>query len=107
MLGTNVEGYVKAYKAYFDEHAPYAKEPKTMLDPAPRVILDPELGLCTVGRTAKDAAIVEDIYRHTMDIILRATALGGFQASGAMALWGISAPFGALIFQNIKKDLLF
>ena len=33
-----------------------------MLDPAPRVVLDPELGLCAVGRSAKDAAIVAEIY---------------------------------------------
>ena len=32
---------------------------------------------CTVGRTAKDAAIADDIYRHTIDIIARADALGG------------------------------
>jgi NAD(P)-dependent dehydrogenase (short-subunit alcohol dehydrogenase family) len=51
-----------------------------MLDPAPRVVLDEELGLCTIGRTAKDAAIVEDIYRHTMQIIADATGLGGWQA---------------------------
>ncbi len=80
LLGRDVAGYCVDYQAYFNEHAPHAREEKTMLDPAPRVILDPELGLCTVGRRAKDAAIVRDIYRHTLDIILRATALGGYQA---------------------------
>ena len=42
-----------------------------MLDPAPRVVLDPALGLCAVGRSAKDAAIVADLYHHTMDVIER------------------------------------
>lgn len=79
-LGRDVDAYAAAYKAYFDEYAPTAKEPKIMLDPAPRVILDPELGLCSVGRTVKDAAIVRDIYQHTIEAILRATALGGWQA---------------------------
>jgi NAD(P)-dependent dehydrogenase (short-subunit alcohol dehydrogenase family) len=51
-----------------------------MLDPAPRVVLDPELGLCAVGRSAKDAAVVAEIYDHTIDVILRATALGGYRA---------------------------
>jgi NAD(P)-dependent dehydrogenase (short-subunit alcohol dehydrogenase family) len=60
-----------------------------MLDPAPRVILDPELGLCTVGRTVRDAAIAEEIYRHTIDIIQRATALGGYQALGARELFDV------------------
>jgi len=80
MLGTDVGRYIAGYKRYFDEHAPKAKEPKTMLDPAPRVVLDPDFGLAAVGRTAKDAAIVEEIYDHSIDVILRAEALGGFRA---------------------------
>ncbi len=71
---------VAEYRRYFGEHAPKAKEPKTMLDPAPRVVLDPAFGLAAAGRTAKDAAIVDEIYDHTIDVILRAEALGGFQA---------------------------
>ena len=47
MLGRDVEGFARAYKAYFERNARLAKEPKTMLDPAPRMLLDPELGfLC-------------------------------------------------------------
>jgi rhamnose utilization protein RhaD (predicted bifunctional aldolase and dehydrogenase)/NAD(P)-dependent dehydrogenase (short-subunit alcohol dehydrogenase family) len=80
MLGTDIPAYVQGYRRYFDEHAPKAKEPKTMLDPAPRVVLDPGFGLAAAGRTAKDAAIVAEIYDHTIDVILRAEALGGFQA---------------------------
>ncbi|HLQ01023.1 MAG TPA: class II aldolase/adducin family protein, partial [Burkholderiales bacterium] len=80
MLGTDVLRYTETYSRYFDEHAPKAKEPKTILDPAPRVILDPAFGLAAAGRTAKDAAIVAEVYDHTMDVILRAEALGGFHA---------------------------
>ncbi|TMG73818.1 MAG: SDR family oxidoreductase, partial [Betaproteobacteria bacterium] len=80
MLGTDVLRYTETYGRYFDEHAPKAKEPKTILDPAPRVILDPAFGLAAAGRTAKDAAIVAEIYDHTMEVILRAEALGGFHA---------------------------
>jgi rhamnose utilization protein RhaD (predicted bifunctional aldolase and dehydrogenase)/NAD(P)-dependent dehydrogenase (short-subunit alcohol dehydrogenase family) len=80
LLGRDVETYVTAYRAYFDRHASSAKKPKTMLDPAPRVILDREFGIGCVGRTARDAKIVHDVYAHTIDVILRATALGGYQA---------------------------
>ncbi|MFM2082100.1 MAG: hypothetical protein RL380_791, partial [Verrucomicrobiota bacterium] len=51
-----------------------------MLDAAPRVALDAELGVVSIGRTAKDAAIVRDIWRHTVEIISRATLLGGWRA---------------------------
>jgi rhamnose utilization protein RhaD (predicted bifunctional aldolase and dehydrogenase)/NAD(P)-dependent dehydrogenase (short-subunit alcohol dehydrogenase family) len=87
LIGRDVDGYVRAYRAYFDEHAPHAAAPKTMLDPAPRVILDPELGLVTAGRSAKDAAISGEIYQHTMDIIERAEHLGGYRALPARDLF--------------------
>jgi rhamnose utilization protein RhaD (predicted bifunctional aldolase and dehydrogenase)/NAD(P)-dependent dehydrogenase (short-subunit alcohol dehydrogenase family) len=77
LVGRDVEAYAEAYRLYF---ADFGNVSLTMLDPAPRVILDRELGLCTVGRTAQDAAIAEDIYRHTMHIIARAEALGGWRA---------------------------
>jgi NAD(P)-dependent dehydrogenase (short-subunit alcohol dehydrogenase family) len=80
MVGRGVAGYARAYAEYFARNAPLAKEPKTMLDAAPRVVLDSELGLCTVGRSARDAHIVQDLYSHTIDVILRATALGGYRA---------------------------
>jgi len=80
LVGRDVAAYAEAYRAYFERNAKLAKEPKTMLDPAPRVVLDPEFGLCSVGKSAKDARIVQDIYGHTIDVILRATALGGYQA---------------------------
>jgi rhamnose utilization protein RhaD (predicted bifunctional aldolase and dehydrogenase)/NAD(P)-dependent dehydrogenase (short-subunit alcohol dehydrogenase family) len=80
MLGRDVDGYVASYRRYFEEHAPRAREPKTMLDPAPRVVVDPVLGIATAGRSARDAAIAFDIYAHTMDIVERATALGGWNA---------------------------
>jgi len=87
LLGRDVQGYADAYRSYFDRQAGAAKEPKTMLDPAPRVILDETFGLCTVGRTAKDAQIVQDIYRHTMDIIRRAERLGGYRALPAQDIF--------------------
>jgi NAD(P)-dependent dehydrogenase (short-subunit alcohol dehydrogenase family) len=89
MLGTDIERYVAEYGRYFGEHAPKAKEPKTMLDPAPRVVLDPGFGLAAAGRTAKDAAIVDEIYDHTIDVILRSEALGGFEALPAKDIFDV------------------
>lgn len=87
MIGRDCDDYIARYKAYFDHHAPHAKAPKTMLDPTPRVILDRDWGMGAIGRTAKDAAIVRDIYHHTMDVILRAEALGGYRALSARDLF--------------------
>lgn len=89
MLGRDVAGYVEGYKKYFETHEPQAVERKAMLDPAPRVVLDVELGMCAVGKNAQDAGIVADIYGHTMDIILRAVDLGGYQALPAKDIFDV------------------
>ena len=89
MIGRDVEAYANEYRKYFVELEAQAKERKTMLDPAPRVVLDAELGVCAIGRTVKDANIVADLYDHTQDIILRATALGGYRALPARDIFDV------------------
>ena len=78
MVGRDVTAYRASYEHYVQDHA--AEQTTAAVDPAPRVILDPELGLGVLGRSAHDAAIAEDIYRHTIDIILRAEKLESWQA---------------------------
>ncbi len=89
MLQRNVSEYVKAYENYFKDNEPLAKDRKKMLDPAPRVVLDPEFGLCAIGKTSKDADIVADIYDHTIDIIQWAQALGGYEALPAKDIFDV------------------
>lgn len=78
LVGRDVESYAARYRAYVDRHRD-RKEAIEPIDPAPRVILDPHLGMVCAGRTPKDAGIAEDIYRHTMRAILDAEALGGWE----------------------------
>jgi NAD(P)-dependent dehydrogenase (short-subunit alcohol dehydrogenase family) len=66
---------VREYEAYFARNEARSTAPLTMLDPAPRVVLDPEVGFVTAGRTSKDAAIARDIALHTIDTIERAELL--------------------------------
>jgi rhamnose utilization protein RhaD (predicted bifunctional aldolase and dehydrogenase)/NAD(P)-dependent dehydrogenase (short-subunit alcohol dehydrogenase family) len=80
MLGRDVAGYVSSYRKYFEKNAKAAKDAKTMLDPAPRMALDRELGFAAFGRSAQAVGIVEDLYAHTIEVILRAEALGGWKA---------------------------
>jgi len=86
MLGRDVNAYAVEYRRYF---AQYGNPALTMLDAAPRVILDAEFGLGTVGRSATDAAIARDVYRHTMQIIARATALGGWEPPSARDIFDV------------------
>ncbi len=89
LLGRDVASYTAAYRRYFEENSAHSKDKKTMLDPAPRIMLDPEFGLCSIGRRARDAAIINDIYRHTQEIIQRATLLGGYQALSAHEIFDV------------------
>ncbi len=89
LAGRDVKKYVEEYKKYFEQNEPLAKDRKKILDPAPRVVLDPELGLCAIGKTVKDAQIVADIYDHTIDIIQWADALGGYKALSAKDIFDV------------------
>ncbi|MFU8888778.1 MAG: bifunctional aldolase/short-chain dehydrogenase [Trueperaceae bacterium] len=80
LLGRDVEGYALAYRGYVQEMAAGDAEPLAQVDPAPRVVLDPELGFLAVGTDVEDAVVTGDLYRHTIEVILRATALGGYRA---------------------------
>ncbi len=101
MLGRDVAAYTEAYTAYFEEQAEKATEPKKILDTSPRVIIDEELGLCTLGRSGKECDIVADIYRHTIDIILRAEELGGYQALPASDIFDVE--YWSLEQAKLKK----
>jgi rhamnose utilization protein RhaD (predicted bifunctional aldolase and dehydrogenase)/NAD(P)-dependent dehydrogenase (short-subunit alcohol dehydrogenase family) len=85
-VGRDVAAFRAAYEAYFEQHATPGL---TMLDPAPRVIVDPAAGVMTIGRTAQDAAIAFDVYSQTIDVVLRATALGGYRALPASDMFGV------------------
>jgi rhamnose utilization protein RhaD (predicted bifunctional aldolase and dehydrogenase)/NAD(P)-dependent dehydrogenase (short-subunit alcohol dehydrogenase family) len=89
MLGDQVLDYVSAYQHYFETYAIEARTPVQMLDPAPRIVLDPRFGMLTVGRNSREAGIVADIYRHTMEIIQRAELLGGWQALPAKDIFEV------------------
>ncbi|NTV63911.1 MAG: bifunctional aldolase/short-chain dehydrogenase [Oscillochloris sp.] len=78
LLGRDVAAYRAAYEAYFQQHQARASFALTMLDPAPRIVLDPELGMVAIGHTPQEARIAGDIYRHTITIIEQSTAVESY-----------------------------
>jgi rhamnose utilization protein RhaD (predicted bifunctional aldolase and dehydrogenase)/NAD(P)-dependent dehydrogenase (short-subunit alcohol dehydrogenase family) len=89
LLGRDVATYRREYERYFAEHAHRSEQPLKMLDPAPRVVLDPQMGVVAAGPSAADASIAADIYRHTIEIILDATDLGGYRALPAEDIFDV------------------
>lgn len=90
MVGTDVNGYIASYRRYFEENRHCGRTELTMLDPAPRVVVDPTLGLLTVGETTKASDIAADIYHHTMPVLERSEDhLGGYVALSAGDLFEV------------------
>ncbi|MDC1026680.1 bifunctional aldolase/short-chain dehydrogenase [Candidatus Thioglobus sp.] len=89
MIGRDINKYNEEYASYFNKNEINAKARKKMLDPAPRVILDKEFGLCAVGKNMSEIGIISDIYEHTMESILRAEKLGGFEALPAKDIFDL------------------
>ena len=88
MLGLDVAGYAESYSAYFKKHAD-SSDGLTMKDPAPRVVLDPALGMLAFGVDAEAALTVERIYRHTIRMIEASEQLGGYCPLDAARLFSI------------------
>ncbi len=75
LAGRNLEAYRAKYEAHF--RAGSTGRRLEMADPAPRVLLDPELGLLAAGRTAREMDYAAGLARLAMRTIWRADALGG------------------------------
>jgi rhamnose utilization protein RhaD (predicted bifunctional aldolase and dehydrogenase)/NAD(P)-dependent dehydrogenase (short-subunit alcohol dehydrogenase family) len=89
LLGRGLKAYQAAYVSYFNACAANLDPRPAMLDAAPRIILDPAWGMAAAGRTAQEAAIAAELYGHTMDIIARSAALGGWKALPAQDIFDV------------------
>jgi rhamnose utilization protein RhaD (predicted bifunctional aldolase and dehydrogenase)/NAD(P)-dependent dehydrogenase (short-subunit alcohol dehydrogenase family) len=72
--------FMENYRAYFERHNARVGGIKKMLDPQPRVVLVPGLGLFGLGRTKKDARIAADIAENAVETITDAEATGRFES---------------------------
>jgi rhamnose utilization protein RhaD (predicted bifunctional aldolase and dehydrogenase) len=73
-----IEEYIKEYESYFNRY----KKDEIMLNPAPNWAVLKGFTTLAFGKSEKEAKIIEDINNHTMEAILRAKALGGYESIG-------------------------
>jgi rhamnose utilization protein RhaD (predicted bifunctional aldolase and dehydrogenase)/NAD(P)-dependent dehydrogenase (short-subunit alcohol dehydrogenase family) len=76
---TAVATFVERYRAYFARNNARCGGSKTMLDPMPRVVLVPGLGLFGLGRSKKDARIAADLAEASIEAITGAEAIGRYE----------------------------
>jgi rhamnose utilization protein RhaD (predicted bifunctional aldolase and dehydrogenase)/NAD(P)-dependent dehydrogenase (short-subunit alcohol dehydrogenase family) len=71
--------YVADYRAYFARNNKRFKGAKKELDPIPRVVLVPGLGVFGLGESKKAARIAADLAETNVEVIQNAEALGRYQ----------------------------
>ncbi len=75
-----VADFIAEYRAYFARHNARQAISKRELDPMPRVVLVPGLGLFGLGRSARDARIAADLAEATVATVTGAEAVGRFES---------------------------
>ncbi|HEY5594041.1 MAG TPA: bifunctional rhamnulose-1-phosphate aldolase/short-chain dehydrogenase [Nitrospiria bacterium] len=99
MLPKAVEQYRKRYTDYFNRH----KTPGvTMLDPNPRVVLIPGVGMFTTGKDRRASRIVRDIYLHAIGVIQDSAAISSYVSLSPREL----CDFEYWPMENFKLTLL-
>jgi rhamnose utilization protein RhaD (predicted bifunctional aldolase and dehydrogenase)/NAD(P)-dependent dehydrogenase (short-subunit alcohol dehydrogenase family) len=72
--------FATRYHRYFEQHNARVGHIKHELDPLPRVVLVPGLGLFGLGRTKRDAEIAADIAEAWVEGVSDAEAIGRFES---------------------------
>jgi rhamnose utilization protein RhaD (predicted bifunctional aldolase and dehydrogenase)/NAD(P)-dependent dehydrogenase (short-subunit alcohol dehydrogenase family) len=72
--------FVTEYEGYFERHNARAGGIKRPLDPLPRVLAVPGLGIVGVGRSAAEASVSSDVAEAWIEAVLDAESVGRFSS---------------------------
>jgi rhamnose utilization protein RhaD (predicted bifunctional aldolase and dehydrogenase)/NAD(P)-dependent dehydrogenase (short-subunit alcohol dehydrogenase family) len=97
-----IRDYARRYDRYFEEACAKRGVRKTKLDPWPRVVLVPKVGILTVGKTKKEAEIAADIYERTIQVITDAEDVGTYSPVSSLDLFDVE--YWSLEQAKIKKQ---
>ena len=78
--GAKAQAFTMRYGDYFAGHNKRAGDQKRPLDPLPRVVLVPGLGLFGLGQRKQDAVIAADIAEAWVECLADAEAIGRFES---------------------------
>ncbi|MCO5063299.1 MAG: bifunctional aldolase/short-chain dehydrogenase [Rhizobiaceae bacterium] len=84
-----VQDYAAEYTAYFERNNAKAGGIKKMLDPMPRAVYVPGVGIFTAGPTKKAANVCADVVEATIDVITKAEGIEAFEALDEQDLFNI------------------
>lgn len=75
-----VEAYAAEYRRYFERNNERVGRIKKPLDPMPRVLLVPGVGLFGVGASKQEARVAADLAHTNVEVIACAEAMGAFES---------------------------
>jgi NAD(P)-dependent dehydrogenase (short-subunit alcohol dehydrogenase family) len=78
-LREEIDAYRTAYAQYFERNVAAKRVTRTMLDPTPRVLVLPGIGLVAAGESRKAARIAADIAEHTVRTKIWASSIGQYE----------------------------
>ncbi|HEY2481996.1 MAG TPA: bifunctional aldolase/short-chain dehydrogenase [Caulobacteraceae bacterium] len=107
-----LQRFGEAYVAYFERNLARVGGGKTMLDPTPRVLALPGLGLAAIGRNAAEAGVVGDIAEAWAATLLAGETIGRFEPVGEadtfdMEYWSLEqAKLGKRVAKPLEGRLV-
>lgn len=97
-----ISEYARHYDQYFAQMCTKKNVTRTKLDPWPRILLVPRVGILAVGKTKKEAEIAADIYEHTIQVISDAEQVGRYSPVSLGDLFDVE--YWSLEQAKIKKE---
>ena len=94
LFGRGIEEYAQEYRGAVARHRPGAGLEALGLDPAPRVVVDAQLGVWTAGVNAHYARMTGEIFRHDVEIISRASGHGRYAGLPRSAILDAEIHYG-------------
>ncbi|MFI5314893.1 MAG: bifunctional aldolase/short-chain dehydrogenase [Myxococcota bacterium] len=88
-LAEDVEAYRRRYAEYFQRCSAARGVTRAMLDPTPRVLVLPGIGIVAAGETRAAARVAADIAEHTVRAKIWASALGQYQGLSELDLFDV------------------
>ncbi len=86
-IDERLASYREDYVAYVEREAKQKGRRVAQLDPDPRIILVPGLGIVAAGASEQAARIAADIYEHTIAVIEAAEAIGRYDVLSSADLF--------------------
>lgn len=89
VLLARLREYAAGYDAYFARSCEARGVKKAKLDPWPRIVLLPRVGLVSAARTAEAARAAADVYEHTMRVMTDASDVGTYAPVSMLDLFDV------------------